>query len=212
MLVALLVPSQLTHDRGDIRLVIAGVTALLVSAMLLRLRLNAIAEWSREKTLSQQLVTTDVLTGTLTARGLLTVVPAIASIAERTGEHVLLIDIHIQDLSKANAQYGIRYGDDVVRAVANTINKVVRTGDLVARWEGTEFVIAGLGRSPNADSLSERVQQALHTSGINLGKRPMRLSVGTAAGDPRETTFDQLLTEARARRELSEVAWPTVAS
>jgi diguanylate cyclase (GGDEF)-like protein len=204
MLAALVVSSQLSPGRDDIRVVIGGVTALLVGAMLLRLRLKAIAEWCREKTQSEELVTTDVLTGTLTARGLLTVVPAIASIAERTGEQVLLIDIRIPDLSKVNSQYGARYGDDVLRAVAKTIHKTLRRGDLVARWQGAEFVIAGIGRNPNANELAQRVQNALHESGVNLGKWPMRLTVGTAAGDPREVTFDELLTEARARRQLSE--------
>lgn len=209
MLLALVALTQLHQGGDDMRLIIAGVTALLVGAMLLRLRLKSVAELSQEKSLSEQLVTTDVLTGALTARGLLTVVPAIAGMAERTGEQVLLIDIRIPELAEANTKYGARYGDDVLRAAAKTIDRVVRTGDLVARWQGAEFVIAGIGSRPNADELVQRVQNALHDTGINLGKRPLRLSVGTAAGDPRETTFDQLLTEARYRRELTEVAGPT---
>lgn len=204
MLVALIVSSHQIEGRDDVRLIIAGATALLVSAMLLRLRLKAIAERSREKTLSEQLVTTDVLTGTLTARGLLTVMPAIASMAERTGEHVLLIDIGIPDLSKANIQYGTRYGDDVLRAAAMVIQKVLRRGDLVARWQGAEFLIAGLGQTPNAEELSERVQNALHASGINLGKQRMTLSVGTAAGDPGRrlstNSWSKLVRDASYRR------------
>ena len=209
MLAALIVSTELHQPGDEIRLIIAGVTALLVGAMLLRLRLKAVAGWSQEKSLSQQLVTTDVLTGTLTARGLLTVVPAIAGMAERTGEHVLLIDIRIPELAEANTKYGARYGDDVLRAAAKTIDRVVRKGDLVARWQGAEFLVAGIGNSPNAADLAQRIQNALHDTGINLGKRPLRLSVGTAAGDPRETTFEQLLAEARKRRGLSEVSGPT---
>ncbi|MEO3761092.1 GGDEF domain-containing protein [Mycobacterium sp. B14F4] len=198
MLAALGVATQLTEGRDGVRILIAGVGALLVGAMLLRLRLKAIEEWSNDKARSQALVTTDVLTGTLTPRGLLTIMPAIAGIAERTGEQVCLMYFSVQDIAAANAQYGAHYGDDVLRAVATTIQGAVRRGDLVARWRGAEFLVAGIGSRPSADELARRVREALQRSTINLGKWPTTFSVGTAAGDPRETTFDNLLSEAIA--------------
>jgi diguanylate cyclase (GGDEF)-like protein len=212
MLATFTTATKLTEGRDDIRIVVAALTALLVGAMLLRLRLRAIAESNHEKERSQELVTTDVLTGMLTRRGLLTIMPAVAAIAERTGEQVCLMCFGIPGLAKANAQYGVDYGDVVLRAVAKTLQKAVRRGDLVARWQGDEFVVAGIGTRPNAEDLAARVSEALHINGVHLGKWPTTVSAGTAAGHPGETTFDELLSQARAQREVSESADPTVAS
>jgi len=100
----------------------------------------------------------------------------------------------VDELSRANAEYGVLYGDDVLRAVASAIKSTVRQGDLVARWGGDEFLVAGLGSQPSADHLAHRIQEAVRISGINLGKWPTQVTVLTAAGDPAVVTFDELLT------------------
>ncbi|MFY9921020.1 MAG: diguanylate cyclase, partial [Mycobacterium sp.] len=140
------------------------------------------------------------------------IMPAIAGIAERTGEQVCLMYFGVRDIAKANAQYGSQYADDVLRAVANTIQAAVRRGDLVARWQDGEFLVAGIGGKPNADDLVRRVREAMQASGVNLGKWPTDVSVGIAAGDPRQTTFDQLLAEARTNWAMSKDAASTAAS
>lgn len=200
MLAALITASQLIDDNDDIGWVIAGIAALLTSATLLRLRLTAITALSDEKARSEALATTDVLTGMLTKRGLLTVVPTVAGSAERTGEEVCLMHFCVEGLATANAQYGVHYGDDLLRAVARAIRVTVRLGDLVSRWEGDEFLVLGIGGRPDADDLARRIQETVRTSGINLGKWPTTVSVGTAVGDPRRTTFDQLALMARNNR------------
>jgi diguanylate cyclase (GGDEF)-like protein len=197
MLAVLITGTQLTDGGEDVRLIVSALTGLLVSAMLLRLRLKAIGELSSEKARSEELVTTDVLTGALTPRGLLTIMPAIAGIAERTGQQICVMYFSVRDMTKANAQYGVDYGDSVLRAVAKTIQGVVRRGDLVARWHDDEFLVAGIGNKPNAEDLGARIRKAMLSSGVNLGKWPTAVAVGTATGDPAETTFDRLLAEAR---------------
>jgi diguanylate cyclase (GGDEF)-like protein len=197
MLAALITGTQLTDGGEDVRLIVSAMTALLVSAMLLRLRLKAIGELSSENARSEELVTTDVLTGALTPRGLLTIMPAIAGIAERTGQQICVMYFSVQEMTKANAQYGVDYGDAVLRAVAKTIQGAVRRGDLVARWHDDEFLVAGIGNKPNAEDLGARIRHAMRSSGVNLGKWPTAVTVGTATGDPAETTFDRLLAEAR---------------
>jgi diguanylate cyclase (GGDEF)-like protein len=209
MLTALITASQLIEGNEDIRLITAGIAALLVSATLLRLRLTAITALSDEKARSEALVTTDVLTGTLTPRGLLTIMPTVAGTAERTGEDVCLMYFGVAGLATANAQYGVHYGDDVLRAVAKAIQGTVRLGDLVARWGGDEFLVAGIGGKPSADDLARRIQEAVRKSGVNLGKWPITVKAGSAAGDPRQTTFDQLLLEARTRRVWFRTYGPT---
>ena len=105
----------------------------------------------------------------------------------------------VNELKRANDEYGVKYGDDVLRGVAKSIQEQVRVGDLVARWAGDEFLVAGLGARPDADALAARIQEAVRRTGVNLGRWPTTLKVGTAAGDPRETTFEALLAEAQAQ-------------
>ena len=105
----------------------------------------------------------------------------------------------INDLEKANNEYGVNYGDDVLRGVAKSIQEQVRVGDLVARWAGDEFLVAGLGGRPDAEVLAHRIQEVVRRTGVNLGRWPTTLKVGTAAGDPRETTFELLLEQAQAQ-------------
>jgi len=180
------------------RLIAAAVSALLVGAILLRLRLKAIDALADEQARSAALVSTDVLTGVLSRHGLLTLMTGMAGTAERLGESICVMYFDVQHLAKANEQYGSIYGDDVLRAVADAIKEHVRLGDLVARWGGDEFLVAGLGGKPNGEQLALRIQEAVRVSGVNLGKWPTHVRIGVAAGDPRTTTFDQIVAEATA--------------
>ncbi len=190
--------SLLIEGNEDYRLIAASTAALLTSATLLRLRLTAIDALSDEKARSSSLATTDPLTGALTRQGLLTLLPGMAATATRAGQPVCLMLFDVEHLATANEQYGMHYGDDVLRAVAASIHKTVRRGDLVARWGGDEFVVAGLGSRPDADQMAARIQEAVRLSGVNLGKWPTRVNASTVAGDPQATTFDALLAEASA--------------
>ena len=154
MLGCIVAGSLLVEGNEDYRLIAAAVAALLTSATLLRLRLTAIDALSDEKARSRALATTDPLTGVLTRQGLLTLLPGMAATAARAGQPVCLMLFDVEHLATANEQYGAHYGDDVLRAVAAAIQTTVRRGDLVARWGGDEFIVAGLGSRPDAELLA----------------------------------------------------------
>jgi diguanylate cyclase (GGDEF)-like protein len=198
MFAAVVVPSLTVRGNEDGRIIALAGFAILVSFAVLHLRLSAIDEISDERSRSSALASTDVLTGRLTRAGLITLLPAMAATAERTGQDVCVMMFDIDDLARANSEYGVIYGDDVIKAVGQAIAQTVRQGDLVARWGGDEFLVAGLGSKPSADQMAARIQEAVRISGVNLGKWPTTVTVRTAAGDPAETTFEALLTEALA--------------
>jgi diguanylate cyclase (GGDEF)-like protein len=114
------------------------------------------------------------------------------------GEPVCLMFFDVEHLAVANQQYGMHYGDDVLRAVARSIAEHVRQGDLVARWGGDEFLVAGIGGKPDADALAGRIQEAVRQTGVNLGKWPTTVRIGTASGDPAVRTFEELFAQASA--------------
>lgn len=185
----------LSPGRG-IRLTVAAFAALMVSMILLRLRLVALDALSDEQAKSEALATTDVLTGVLTRNGLLSLMPAMAGIAERVNLDVCVMFFDINSLARANADYGVHYGDDILIGVAQAIRSKLRAGDFVARWGGDEFLVVGLGPKPDAELLASRIEEAVRISGINLGRWPTTLTTGTVAGDPTKTTFNDLVAEA----------------
>lgn len=196
MLAALTAAVASTDALDTARSITAAVSALLVGLVLLRLRFVAADALADERARSAALATTDPLTGCLTRSGLLSLVPMVAGVAERGPGSVCVIAVDVADLADANSVYGRRYGDDVLRALADALREHVRLGDLVARWSGDDFVIVGVGDRPDAAAMQARLQSALDASSISLGKSPARVLVGTAAGDPRTRTFDDLLAEA----------------
>jgi diguanylate cyclase (GGDEF)-like protein len=196
MLVGLVTAAASAPTLDTARTITAGASALVVGLVLLRLRFVAADALADERARSAALATTDPLTGCLTRTGLLTLVPMVAGLAERSLGRVCVIVVDVADLAEANATYGRHYGDDVLRALADSLREHVRLGDLVARWSGDDFVVVGVGDRPDAQAMQARLQAALDGSGISLGKSPARVLVGTAAGDPRSRTFDDLRAEA----------------
>jgi len=59
----------------------------------------------------------------------------------RYGYELGLVICDIDFFKKFNDTYGHQQGDEVLRAVASTLKKCIRTSDFVARYGGEEFVI-----------------------------------------------------------------------
>jgi diguanylate cyclase (GGDEF)-like protein len=140
---------------------------------------------------SNLLASTDPLTGLLTRNGLLALASSLSAAVERTGGNVYVSLVDINDLARANADYGMAYGDSVVTSVGRAITASVPEGDLIARWDGDCFLVLGIGDRPDA-------------SGVTLGKVPVTVSVGSASGNPSSTTIDALVTASAAELATPE--------
>ena len=177
---------------------LAATAALIASFVLLYIRINSTDSLSLEQLKSNVLASTDPLTGLLARNGLLTLAPSLSAAVERTGGEVYLSLIDIRQLERANADYGMAYGDSVIAAVGRAVKASVAPGDLVSRWDGDCFLVLGIGAAENTRAFEARIDEAIALTGVTLGKTPITVAVGSAAGDPATLTIDDLVSSAAA--------------
>jgi diguanylate cyclase (GGDEF)-like protein len=187
LMLALMVPALVTGGEQPLAAdVIACVTALLVSAVLLRLRIRALDALAESQEQLAYQATCDVLSGVLNRNGLQRAIPGIVGSAERTGEFVLVWFVDVCGLKAANDRQGHDLGDAIIGAVGRCLSASVRTNDVVGRWGGDEFVVLGTGHAGSAEPLNERVNSALAADADLAGRWSGAVTVGFACGRAEE--------------------------
>lgn len=166
--------------------VIACVTALLVGAVLLRLRIRALDALADSQAQLAHQATYDALTGVLNRNGLQQAMPAVVATAERSGQSVMVWFIDVRGLKAANDRHGHDLGDAIIAAVGRCLKAAVRANDIVGRWGGDEFVVLGTGTTGSAEPLNQRVNAALAADGALAGRWTGTVTVGFASGSPAE--------------------------
>lgn len=139
---------------------------------------------------------TDALTGLPTRAGVLAVLRG----GEPAGPRVLAV-IDCDHLATLNDEHGRAIGDTFLFAVAGRIRYALPDGDIVARWDGEEFLVVISGDVESARPLLELITDKVNKNPIrtDAGLLPQAMSVG-AADWPAGTPFDEAL--AKARRAL----------
>jgi len=117
-------------------------------------------------------------------------------IASRSGAHLSVVFLDLDHFKKINDTYGHNAGDRVLRQVADTLRANLRSGDILMRWGGEEFVIVlpDAGGATAASAVA-RLQE------IGLGTRPeggpLTASIGIA---------ERIADQAKDWHELVEIA------
>ena len=175
---------------------VASASAFIAGLVLLQLRMSIIDRLSLSQLRANALASTDVLTGVFSRTGLLSLAQTIATTALASNQQVHAVMCDVRDLKTVNADYGMDFGDEVLQVTAKALKQSVPAADLVARWDGDSFLTLGVGPIADALTLTEVVEQAISLSGISLGKRPISVSVRSAAGDPAHVTLEELVSAA----------------
>ena len=105
---------------------------------------------------------------------------ALAGTRDRGGRLAALF-IDLDRFKSINDEYGHAIGDAVLEAVAQRLNESVRTGDVVGRFGGDEFLVlcSKLAEDQQGLEIAERIQQSLTTPYV-IGQ--LELSVGCSIG------------------------------
>ncbi len=124
--------------------------------------------------------------------------------AARHKTHLSLITLDIDFFKKVNDTYGHPGGDEVLKAVAGAIQKVIRLEDVFARVGGEEFALLARGiDGPHAVLFAERIRRGIERLQIAFTGRliPVTSSFGvstfTELKDPNDG--DRLVAEADRR-------------
>jgi len=133
----------------------------------------------------------DDLTGLYNLRSFSKLAEAEQARTEQDGAPCALLMIDVEQLEQINDRFGHEAGDRALRAVAASIRRATRTGDLCARYGGDEFVVLlpRCGREAG-EAVANRIRHDVYsgTQDFDYAMRRLAVAVGVAAvpGDGHE--------------------------
>jgi diguanylate cyclase (GGDEF)-like protein len=156
-----------------------------------------------------RLASTDALTGLPNKRSLETAITRDLARADRDKTWLSLVVVDVDHFKKFNDTYGHATGDLVLQAVAKTLARHLRAGDLAGRYGGEEFLLVLPGSNMiGARIAAERIRKALEATIVDTEHGPLKVTAsfggaaacGPGCGGTRDTLFaraDAALYEAK---------------
>lgn len=116
-------------------------------------------------------------------------------LAERHHHELSLLMIDIDHFKQVNDVYGHTRGDEVLKAVAQTIQTVCRDSDISFRYGGEEFVVLlrktdATGAHIIAERIRNRIAKIILGHNGDAIKPTVSIGIGTRATDKREQIHD----------------------
>jgi len=158
-----------------------------------------VSELARQAEALERLASVDGMTGLNNRRHFLVLAESEWSRFRRYGRPLALLMIDIDLFKSINDKYGHDVGDEVIKSVADILQKHKRTSDVAGRLGGEEFALilpeATLDRAFRA---AERLRQLVADLAINIEahRLSVTISIGASAGDVDMSGVDELLKQA----------------
>jgi len=126
----------------------------------------------------EELSRTDELTALPNRRAILERLAIERARCERTGGPLALALADIDDFKRCNDEWGHECGDQVLRAVADTLRGAVRATDAVGRLGGEEFLLVLPDTDLDGAALAaEKARAAVEAATIHGGDHEVRVTV-----------------------------------
>lgn len=174
------------------------VLARVIGDLLVRRGLEA--DLRREREAFRHLALHDLVTGLPNRRQIEQKLERRVESAGLLGRPLAAAFIDLDDFKKVNDSFGHDFGDRVLVATAKALTDAVRSGDIVGRWGGDEFVIlpGNVESEDQADDLGRRILDRFEAP-LDLGDgrvHPVRLTIGISWSVDSQTAPERLLRRA----------------
>ncbi len=117
--------------------------------------------------------------------------------ARRDHLTLVLAMLDIDHFKSVNDVYGHYAGDQVIKAVANTLNDSFRSSDLVARIGGEEFCVLATNMDPGHIRITmERLRQAVENTVVTVGESDIRVTISIGVHSDLEESLAAMLNRA----------------
>lgn len=141
---------------------------------------------------------TDLLTGVLNRRAILSFIEKELSRTKRADSHISISILDLDHFKKINDTFGHLAGDAVLRESMNRVEDTIRMYDTIGRFGGEEFIVVLPGANQaDAFAVAERIRIKINerTASVNGVGIPFTVSQGLATCNG-ELTMDELIAKA----------------
>ncbi len=130
----------------------------------------------------QRVAAIDTLTGLYNRRFGLERLSQEFSRSVRSNEPLGAVLFDIDHFKAVNDTYGHEAGDEVLKAVADSVKGVLREGDTLMRYGGEEFlaVLPGAGEA-DVGALGERIRRVVESTAIGFGQKRISVTISLGA-------------------------------
>lgn len=148
---------------------------------------------------AQSAALTDPLTGLLNRRGLEQQLTPLLNHARSVSGEMSVLFIDLDHFKTVNDEFGHDRGDAILRLVAGTLRRLVRTVDVVSRYGGDEFVVAlPATDTPTAVKVAERIREGVSTviRSDGAGTVPITVTIGVSSLSDHQGRASELINAA----------------
>jgi len=158
-------------------------------------------ELEEAKQIAERLARTDSLTGLKNRRAFFEYAHVVHGSASRFDRQYSVIMIDIDHFKRVNDTHGHQIGDIVIKELANTIEKVIRSADVAGRIGGEEFaIVLPETTAENVTNLAERLRRSFSEINIPAIASDLNLSVSIGVAEYRsdDSSIEDVISRADA--------------